>query len=51
MAMSSARTIFLTESGYQAPPFTEASSARMTTSLPLTMPMPVTCPAPGTSPS
>ncbi len=50
MAMSIARTIFLTESGYHAPPLTLASSAWITTSRPETMPMPVTCPADGTSP-
>jgi hypothetical protein len=51
MAMSSVRTIFLMVSGYQAPPLTLASSARMMTSRPATMPMPLMLPAPGTSPS
>jgi hypothetical protein len=35
-----ARTIFLTVSGYQAPPLTLGSSARMITSRPDTIPMP-----------
>ena len=40
IAMSSARTIFLTDSGYQAPPLMLGSSAWMITSRPETMPMP-----------
>ena len=50
MAMSSARTIFLAVSGYQAPPFTVGSSARIITSRPDTMPMPTIELADGDSP-
>src|SRR4051794_20001791 len=49
--MSSARTVFFTDSGYHAPPLTLASPALISTSRPDTMPMPVTTAAPGTSPS
>ena len=45
-----ARTIFLIDSGYQAPPLMLGSSAWTITSRPCTMPMPETWPAPCTSP-
>jgi hypothetical protein len=48
--MSSARTIFLMVSGYQAPPLIDGSSAWIITSRPATMPMPVMQLAPGASP-
>ena len=51
MAMSRARIIFLTVSGYQAPPFTEGSLQLMTTSRPPTTPMPVMQLADGEPPS
>ena len=51
IAMSSARTIFLTDSGYQAPPLMVGSSARTITSRPETMPMPTMVLADGDSPS
>ena len=50
MAMSMARTIFFTVSGYQAPPLTLGSSARISTSRPDTTPMPTMELAEGLSP-
>ena len=49
--MSRARIIFLTVSGYQAPPFTDGSLQLMTTSRPPTTPMPVMQLADGEPPS
>ena len=50
IAMSSARTIFFVDSGYQAPPLTVESSAWIITSRPDTIPIPVMQLAAGESP-
>src|SRR6185312_12963072 len=50
-AISCARRCFFTVTGKYVPPFTVASFATTTTSMPCTRPMPVTSPAPGAAPS